>query len=212
MNGIAIKSILSSRQQRVTESSFCRWLLMTVSHKIIILHQSGLNSTLSSLELEFDTFIYYSAHTPTTSDMSHMSLHSNLAHPHISTIYYMHGIQPSQPASQPASHSVNRPPSIQGQRIWRVAGNHHHPARNDDSFYHHHHRQPTMDDLWSVIRGGSSSSSRADKQRSVRLSFRDCHDQITVDNLTCPFVCPSLSSSAASSEWRERISPTAIEP
>lgn len=48
--------------------------------------RTQLNSTLSSLELEFDTFIYYSAHTPTTSNMSHMSLHSNLAHPHISTI------------------------------------------------------------------------------------------------------------------------------
>lgn len=112
MHGIAIKSILSSRR-RVTESSFCCWLLlMTVSHKIIILHQSGLNSTQLTAVLSLSLIrLSITLHTHTTSNMSHMSLNSNLAHPHISTIYYMHGIQPSQPASQPVIQSTARHPS-----------------------------------------------------------------------------------------------------
>lgn len=112
MHGIAIKSILSSRQQRVTESSFCCWLLMTVSHKIIILHQSGPNSTQLSAVLSLSLIrlsITLHTHRPRPTCLTCPSI--RISHIHTFPQYNMHGIQPSQPASQPVIQSTARHPS-----------------------------------------------------------------------------------------------------
>lgn len=114
MNGIAIKSILSSRQQRVTESSFCCWLLMTVSHKIIILHQSGLNSTQLSAVLSLSLIrlsITLHTDTPRPTCLTCPSIRISHIHTFPQYIICTGSSQVSQPASQPVIQSTARHPS-----------------------------------------------------------------------------------------------------
>lgn len=110
MNGIAIKSILSSRQQRVTESSFCCWLLMTVSHKIIILHQSGLNSTQLSAVLSLSLIrlsITLHTHRPRPTCLTCPSI--RISHIHTFPQYII--CTGSSQVSQPVIQSTARHPS-----------------------------------------------------------------------------------------------------
>lgn len=114
MNGIAIKSILSSRQQRVTESSFCRWLLMTVSHKIIILHQSELNSTQLSEVLSLSLIrlsITLHTHRPRPTCLTCPSIRISHIHTFPQYIICTGSSQVSQPVSQPVIQSTARHPS-----------------------------------------------------------------------------------------------------
>lgn len=85
---------------------------MTVSHKIIILHQSGLNSTQLSAVLSLSLIrlsITLHTHRPRPTCLTCPSI--RISHIHTCPQYNMHGIQPSQPASQPVIQSTARHPS-----------------------------------------------------------------------------------------------------